>query len=69
MPAGGVTGSRYPRLASDNPDPANTGFIVQNMGTMVAGETYTITGDLLGGVAWTIWSCRPPARQCRNRGR
>jgi hypothetical protein len=44
-----VTGSRYLRLASDNPDPGNTGFIVQNMGTMVAGETYTITGDLLGG--------------------
>lgn len=48
-PAAGVTGSRFLRLASDNPNPANTGFIVQNMGTMVAGETYTITGDLLGG--------------------
>lgn len=45
---GAVTGSRYLRLASDNPDPINTGFIVQNMGTMVAGESYAITGDLLG---------------------
>jgi len=48
-PNAAVTGSRYLRLASDHPDPMNTGFIVQNMGTMVAGETYTITGDLLGG--------------------
>jgi hypothetical protein len=47
--ASAVTGSRYLRLASDNPDPSFTGFIVQNMGTMVAGETYRITGDLLGG--------------------
>jgi hypothetical protein len=49
MSVAGATGARVLRLASDNPDPANTGFIVQNMGTMVAGQTYTITGDLLGG--------------------
>ena len=49
MSVAGATGARVLRLASDIPDPANTGFIVQNMGTMVAGQTYTITGDLLGG--------------------
>ena len=54
--AAGVTGSRYLRLVSDNPDPANTGFIVQNMGTMVAGQTYTISGDLLGGDALNTYS-------------
>jgi hypothetical protein len=48
--AGGVTGSRYLRLASDAPDPQNTGFIVQNLGNMVAGETYMFTGDVLGGL-------------------
>ena len=47
--AAGVTGARILRLVSDNPDPGNTGFIVQNMGTMVSGETYTITGDVFGG--------------------
>lgn len=47
--AGGASGARYLRLVYDNPDPSFTGFIVQNLGTMVAGETYTITGDLLGG--------------------
>ena len=46
---GGVTGSRYLRLVSDAPDPQNTGFIVQDLGTMVAGETYLFTGDVLGG--------------------
>jgi PEP-CTERM motif len=54
--ASGVTGARFLRLVSDYPDPANTGFIVQNMGTMVAGETYSILGDVLGGrganLAW-----------------
>ncbi|MBL8209444.1 MAG: PEP-CTERM sorting domain-containing protein [Bryobacterales bacterium] len=49
--AAGVTGSRYLRLASDNPDPSNTGFIVQNLGTMAAGETYSISGTLLGGAS------------------
>lgn len=44
-----MTGSRFLRLASDNPDPLNTGFIVQNVGTMVAGETYSLLGDLFGG--------------------
>ena len=52
----GVTGSRFLRLVSDNPDPTNTGFIVQDLGTMVAGQTYTFTGDALGGsgtgIAW-----------------
>jgi len=46
---GGVTGSRYLRLISDAPDPQNTGFLVQDLGTMVAGETYMFTGDVLGG--------------------
>ena len=54
--ASGVTGARFLRLVSDFPDPANTGFIVQDMGTMVAGETYSILGDVLGGgstnVSW-----------------
>lgn len=45
----GVTGTRILRLVSDNPHPGNTGMIVQNMGTMVAGETYTLTGDAFGG--------------------
>ena len=48
-PAAGATGSRILRLVSDNPHPANTGFIVQNLGTMVAGETYTLTADAFGG--------------------
>lgn len=54
--AAGVTGSRFLRLASDDPDPAYTGFIVQNMGTMTAGETYSITGDILGGFARSPYS-------------
>ena len=47
--AAAVTGARYLRLASDNPDPQNTGSISQDLGTMIAGLTYTITGDVLGG--------------------
>ena len=56
MPAGqegtaasGATGSRILRLVSDAPDPTNTGLIVQNLGTMVAGENYTFRADAFGG--------------------
>jgi hypothetical protein len=51
----GVTGNYYLRLASDCCDPGNTGFIVQDLGTMVAGQTYTFTGDALGGNGNINW--------------
>ena len=44
--AGTATGSRYLRLAADA---ANVGVLAQNLGTMTAGETYTITADIFGG--------------------
>lgn len=50
----GIDGARFLRLASDNPDPQNTGSIYQDMGTMVAGLTYTITGTTLGGDAGAL---------------
>jgi hypothetical protein len=48
-------GDNYLRLVSDFPDPENTGFIVQNLGTMVAGDTYEFTGDVLGGDGSDPW--------------
>jgi hypothetical protein len=48
-------GDNYLRLASDYPDPQNTGFIVQYLGTMVAGDTYEFTGDVLGGDGTDPW--------------
>jgi len=48
-PADAATGARFLRLVSDNPDPQNTGSIYQNLGTIVAGRSYTITGDAFGG--------------------
>jgi len=48
-PAAAATGARFLRLVSDNPDPQNTGTIYQNLGTIVAGRAYTITGDAFGG--------------------
>ena len=51
----GATGNRFLRLVSDNPDPQNTGFLVQNLGTMVAGETYVFQGDVLGGGGNQQW--------------
>lgn len=53
----GATGARILRLASDEPDPLLTGFIGQNLGTMVAGETYTFTADALGapGLGGSLW--------------
>jgi hypothetical protein len=47
--AGGATGNRLLRLVSDVTAPANLGRIAQDLGTMVAGETYTFTADVLGG--------------------
>ena len=44
--AGTATGSRYLRLVADQ---ANVGVLAQNLGTMTAGETYTITADIFGG--------------------
>ena len=46
-----TTGSRILRLANDEGDlvPANVGRIAQNLGTMVAGETYTFKADAFGG--------------------
>jgi hypothetical protein len=44
--AGTATGSRYLRLVNDV---GNQGILAQNLGTMVAGETYTITADIFGG--------------------
>jgi hypothetical protein len=51
----GVTGSRFLRLASDPPDPQSTGIIAQDMGTMVAGTNYTITGTVFGGNGNQLW--------------
>jgi hypothetical protein len=48
-------GNNYLRLVSDYPDPENTGFIVQYLGTMVAGDTYEFTGDVLGGDGTDPW--------------
>ena len=45
---GSATGSRYLRLASDGPA-YNRGVTAQSLGTMVAGETYTLRGDIFGG--------------------
>ena len=44
--AGTATCSRYLRLAADG---GNVGALAQNLGSMVAGETYTITADIFGG--------------------
>ena len=47
MPSGEATdGARVLRLASDNPGtPAYVGAVYQNLGTFVAGDTYTFSGD------------------------
>lgn len=47
--AGSAAGARYLRLASDPGGPAIWGATAQNLGTMVAGETYTILADVFGG--------------------
>jgi hypothetical protein len=49
-------GGNYLRLASDNNGLSQVGFIVQNLGTMIAGQTYTFTGTALGGASiGTTW--------------
>jgi PEP-CTERM motif len=46
----------YLRLASDNNGSNVNGFIVQDLGTMIAGQTYTFIGDALGGSSTnTTW--------------
>ncbi|HWB02544.1 MAG TPA: lamin tail domain-containing protein [Verrucomicrobiales bacterium] len=53
--SGSITGSRYLRLASDSAD-NGSGAVAQNLGTMVAGEVYTIKADAFGGngnIGWT----------------
>jgi hypothetical protein len=45
-PAGTATGSRYLRLVADG---GNVGVLAQSLGTMTAGETYTISADIFGG--------------------
>ncbi len=47
--SGTATGSRYLRLVSDTADPNSRGAIAQNLGTMVSGQVYTVTGDVFGG--------------------
>lgn len=42
-----TNGSRYLRLVSDA---GIWGTIYQNLGTMIAGQTYTITGDVIGSI-------------------
>lgn len=44
-----AVGNRFLRLVSDNPNPQNTGSIYQLLGTIIAGQRYTITGTALGG--------------------
>jgi hypothetical protein len=54
--AGENRGNRVLRLTDDVDNPANLGILVQNLGTMVAGETYTFTADAYGGAsARTTW--------------
>jgi len=48
-------GSNYLRLVSDTANSQDIGFIVQDLGTMVAGDTYTFTGDDLGGLGVLPW--------------
>ncbi|MCX6872842.1 MAG: Ig-like domain-containing protein [Verrucomicrobia bacterium] len=50
-----LTGTRYLRLASDQ---VNSGYgaVVQNLGTMAAGETYTVKADAFGGNGNVNWS-------------
>jgi MYXO-CTERM domain-containing protein len=53
--AGSMTGARYLRLASDSAD-SGFGSVAQNLGTMIAGQTYTIRADAFGGngnIDWT----------------
>ncbi len=56
--AGTADGSRVLRLVNDVGDqnPTNVGLIVQNLGSMVGGETYTFAADAFGGrgvnLAW-----------------
>ncbi len=47
--AGTATGSRLLRLVADSSSPGNRGAIAQNLGTMTAGVTYTLFGDVFGG--------------------
>jgi hypothetical protein len=47
--ASGATGSRILRLVSDLTTLYNQGCIAQHLGAMLAGETYTLTADALGG--------------------
>jgi hypothetical protein len=49
--AGTATGSRYLRLVNDV---GNQGILAQNLGTMVAGETYMITADIFGGAGVNV---------------
>lgn len=46
---GSPAGSRYLRLVADVNNPANQGTIAQLVGTMVAGEVYTLRADIFGG--------------------
>jgi len=51
-----IIGGNYLRLASDDTGLSQVGFIVQNLGTMIAGQTYTFTGTALGGASiGTTW--------------
>jgi hypothetical protein len=43
---GTATGSRFLRLVADE---GNVGALAQSLGTMTAGETYTISADVFGG--------------------
>lgn len=49
LPASGYTGSRFLRLDADIDNPAYIGTIALDLGTMVSGETYTISADIFGG--------------------
>ncbi len=47
--ASGATGNRMLRFATDLNDPSYVGRIAQQIGPMIAGETYTFQADVLGG--------------------
>jgi hypothetical protein len=46
---GSPTGLRYLRLVADVDNPVNRGTIAQLVGSMVAGEVYTLRADIFGG--------------------
>ena len=52
--ASGATDNRILRLANDLFDPYYVGRIAQEIGPMIAGETYTFQADLLGGAGGGI---------------